>query len=201
MKWVEMCMILADRLTKLCQDCKSSSTDLTNRRKKQKVIVYPFEETRASVWHRQANNEFSWERNQSEPRTLLTLTHFIPAKMSIVYLLLFAFTLKSWNISLFPDVPLCSSSSTRLWWTGDVGPGYLKEEKGKAAATMFPAPTFAKKTAGRYSVRSVSPPTDKKKHEETKTLSWGLWFIPPSMDFPCFQPLPVPGTTLPGLKV
>lgn len=36
------------------------------RRKKQRVIVYPFEDNRATVWHRQANNEFSWERNQSE---------------------------------------------------------------------------------------------------------------------------------------
>lgn len=95
MQWFKTCMILAGPLTKLGQGFKSSSADVTNRRKKQKVIVYPFEETRASVWHRQANNEFSWERNQSEPRSLLTLTHFVPARVSIVYLLLFAFTRKS----------------------------------------------------------------------------------------------------------
>lgn len=81
--------------------CWSWSETQTNRRKKQKVIVDPFEGNRATVWQRQANNEFSWEGNQSEPRSLLTLTHFIPAKMSIVYLLLFAFALKSRTIPPF----------------------------------------------------------------------------------------------------
>lgn len=92
----------------------SWSEALTNRRKKQKVIVDPFEGNRATVWHGGANNEFSWEGNQSESRSLLTLTHFIPAKMSIVYLLLFAFALKSRNIPPFPDVALCSSCLIRL---------------------------------------------------------------------------------------
>lgn len=137
MQWFKRCTVLVGRLAKHGQGCKSSSPALTKRRKKQRVIVYPFEDNHATVWHRQANNEFSWETNQSEPRSLLTLTHFIPAKMSIVYLLLFAFTLKSWNIPLFPDVPLCSSSSTCLRWTGDVGLGYWRKRSQRQLPLHF----------------------------------------------------------------
>ena len=77
------------------QTLQKSSPTLTNRRKKQKVIVYPFEENRATVWLRRANNEFSWERNQSETQKSANTDAFHTRQMSIVYLLLFAFTLKN----------------------------------------------------------------------------------------------------------
>lgn len=48
---------LAGRLTK--------GPALTNR-KEQEGIVYPFEDKCATVWQRRANNEISWEGNQSE---------------------------------------------------------------------------------------------------------------------------------------
>lgn len=143
MQWFERCLVLAGLFAKAWQRLQKLSPTLTNRRKK--VIVYPFEDNRATVWHRRANNEFSWERNQSEPRSLLTLMHFILAKMSIVYLLLFAFTLKSWNIPLFPDVPLCSSSLTRLWWTGDAGLGYRRKRSQRQLPLHFQSLSLLKK--------------------------------------------------------
>lgn len=161
---LKRCTVLAGRLAKYGQGCKSWCPASTCRRRKQKVIVYPLEDDRATVWHGQANNEFSWERNQSRSGSLLTLTHFIPAKMSIVYLLLFAFALKSRNSFFFPDVPLCYSSS----W-----------KQIKAAATALPASVFTK----RHRRRPLHTIT----HKETKTLSSGALFIPPSVGFPCFQ--------------
>ena len=57
MQRFQRCRVLAGLL--------AQSPALTNRQK-QKAIVYPFEDNRATVWHRQSNNEFSWERYQSE---------------------------------------------------------------------------------------------------------------------------------------
>lgn len=126
MQWFQRCTVLL-----------AKSPASTNR-EKQKVI--PLKTTvQLSGTHEQIMN-FLGREIKAKPRSLLTLMHFILAKMSIVYLLLFAFTLK--YSPFFPDVPpvfLLLHSSLMNWrrWTR-----LLEEKKPEAAAIAFPAPGF-----------------------------------------------------------
>lgn len=133
-------------------------------------------------------------------RSLQTMMHFILAKMSIVYLLLFSFTLKNWNIPLFPDVAL-RSCLTHLWWTGDVGLGHQRKRSQRQLPLHFQPMSLLKKKQQAGIAWGQCHPLQTIRHKKTKTLSWGPWFIPPSTGSPCFQPLPVSGSTRPGLKV
>lgn len=82
-----------------------------------------------------------------KPRSLQTLMHFILAKMSIVYLLLFAFTqkLKYPPFSRCSPVFLLLDLSLMNWrrWTR-----LPKEKKPKADDIAFPAPVAKKQQAG-----------------------------------------------------
>lgn len=109
----ERCTLFAALLAKHGQGCESPA--LTNRRKKQKVIVYPFEDDRATVWHRRANNEFSWERNQSETQKSANTDAFHSSQN--VHCVPAAFCIYSQKLKyspLFQMFLLCSSSLTRL---------------------------------------------------------------------------------------
>lgn len=175
------------------------SPPLTHRRKKQRVIVYPFEDDRATVWHRWANNEFSWEWNQSETQKSANTdafhtsqnVHCVPAAFCI-----YSQKLKYPPFSRCSPVFLLLDLSLMNWrrWTR-----LPKEKKPKADDIAFPAPAAKKQQAGTawgqcHPLRTI-------RHDRTKTLSWRQWFIPPSTGFPCFQALPVAGTAFPALKV
>lgn len=138
MQWFKRCMVMAGRLARQgMAEVANVRVQLWLAEERHRESYFILWRQHATIWHRQANNDFPWERNQSEPRSLLTLKHFIQAKMSIVYLLLFAFALKSRNIPPFPDVPLCSSSSTFLRWTGDVGLGYWRKRSQRQLPLHF----------------------------------------------------------------
>lgn len=85
MQRFESCMVWSVRLR-----YKVASPTLTNRRESHiplKTIQLPGTEKLIM--------NFLGREIKVKPRSLLTLMHFILAKMSIVYLLLFAFSLKS----------------------------------------------------------------------------------------------------------
>lgn len=69
---------------------KVASPTLTNRRESH----IPLKTIQLSGTEKLIMN-FLGREIKAKPRSLLTLMHFILAKMSIVYLLLFAFSLKS----------------------------------------------------------------------------------------------------------
>lgn len=63
---------------------------------------------------------------------------------------------------MFPCVPPPRLVSDELEMLDSAAEG----KEAKAAAIAFPAPVFAKKTAGRNSLRSVSPPTDNQTRQD-----------------------------------
>lgn len=139
------CMV--GSISKAWQRLQHLSPTLTNRRKKQKVIVYPFEDGHATVWHRQANNEFSWERNQSKTQKSANTDAFHTRQN--VHCVPAAFCIDSQKLKYSPfsrcsPVFLLLDSPLMNWrcWTR-----LLREKKPKAAAIALPAPAFAKKTS------------------------------------------------------
>lgn len=110
--------------------------------------------------------------------------------MSIVNLLLFALTLKSWNFPPFSRcVPPPWLVSDELEMLDSATERKTLPECGSCHCTSSRCLSCKKKnkTVGRNSLRSVSPPRQTIRHRETKTFPQGRWFILLSEGFPCFN--------------
>lgn len=175
------------------QKCKFS-LDLQTKRKEKCISL-----TRQLSGRDKLIMDFLGTGIKVKSRRTPTLMCFIPAKMS-VYLLLFAFSLKA-EISLFFQMFSCSrapNSSPMNWRCLIRSP---EKENPKTAATAFPVLLLKKKKRQHAGLAwGQNQPLQTIEHKRTKTLSQGLWFNPPSVDFPCVQPLPVNGNMLLGLQ-